>query len=138
MFFNQNLKIDEIAKKYSFKYKTVKSILNKSKGQRSFFLEDYTINPYMGCSFDCSYCYINGSKYASNTKEFFVKENALEKLKTQLKNKAIKRERAIIMVGSATDPYMPIESELFLTRDILKLISRYRYCSHILTKSNLI
>ncbi|MDR1722125.1 MAG: radical SAM protein [Methanobrevibacter sp.] len=137
MLFNEG-NIPEIVKKYSFKTKEVKSILNKSKGKRSFFMEDYTLNPYMGCQFDCSYCYINGSKYANNTNEYYIKVNAYQLLKTQLKNKLKKEERGVIMVGSASDPYMPIEEELFLTRDILKLIERYKFAVHIITKSDLI
>lgn len=33
---------------------------------------------------------------------------------------------------------MPIESELYLTRDILKIILRFRFPVHIITKSNII
>ena len=137
--FNQDKKsVTEIAEKYSFKTKEVKSILNKSKNKRSFFMEDYTLNPYMGCSFNCSYCYVNGSKYADNTNSYVVKSNAYELLKSKLKNKVKKRERAIINLGSASEAYMEIEKDLFLTRDILKLLARFRFPIHIITKSDLI
>jgi len=128
----------EIAKKYSFNLKEVKSILNKRKGKRGFFLEDYTLNPYMGCSFDCVYCYINGSKYANHTNSYIVKSNAYDLLYKQLKNKAIKNQRGILNIGSASDPYMDIEKELFLTRDILKIANRFKFPVHIITKSDLI
>ena len=44
----------------------------------------------------------------------------------------------MFQIGSATDPYMDIEKELFLTRDILKLFNRFRFPIHIITKSDLI
>jgi DNA repair photolyase len=132
------MNIDQIAKKYSFKTKEVKSILNSRKGERSFFIEDYTLNPYMGCSFNCVYCYVNGSKYAKHTDSLIVKKNAYELLYTQLKNKAKKGERGILNLGSASDPYMDIEKELFLTRDILKLANRFKFPVHIITKSDLV
>ncbi|MDR3222524.1 MAG: radical SAM protein [Methanobrevibacter sp.] len=128
----------EIAEKYSFELKNVKTLLNKRKGERSFFMEDYTLNPYMGCSFDCSYCYVNGSKYANKTSSLTVKSNAYELLRTQLKNKVNRGERAIINLGSASDCYMPIEKELGLTRDLLKIINRFRFPVHIITKSELV
>ncbi|MDR2829895.1 MAG: radical SAM protein [Methanobrevibacter sp.] len=124
--------------KYSFELKDVKTILNKRKGERSLFIGDYSLNPYMGCSFDCSYCYVNGSKYANKTSSLIVKSNAYELVKAQLKNKAKHGERAIINLGTATDCYMSIERELGLTRDILKIINRFRFSVHIITKSDLI
>ena len=134
-FFNRQ---NTIAKKYGFKEKTVKTILNKVKNPNEILLGDYTLNPYFGCSFDCEYCYINGSKYADSTNSLYIKSNTLELLKSQLKQKAKLKERAVINMGSATDPYMDIEKELFLSRDILKLFNRFRFPVHIITKSDLI
>jgi len=92
----------------------------------------------LGCSFDCEYCYINGSKYADSTDSLYIKSNAVELLKSQLKQKIKLKERAVFNIGSATDPYMDIEKELFLSRDILKLFNRFRFPVHIITKSDLI
>jgi DNA repair photolyase len=131
-------KIDETIEKYSFKRKTVKTILNKRKGKRTLFMEDYTLNPYMGCSFNCTYCYVNGSKYADKTSSLIVKSNAYELLLTQLKNKTKNNKRGLLSLGSASECYMPIEKELYLTRDLLKLINRFKFPVHIITKSNLI
>jgi DNA repair photolyase len=117
----------------------VKSVLNKTKKRDSWFLDDYTINPYSGCSFNCLYCYIRGSKYGIHMEEkLAVKENALEVLEKQLANRAKKNQHGIIVLASATEPYLQIEKELGLTRKILELILKYRFPVHIITKSDLV
>lgn len=89
-----------------------KTILNKKKQRDSWFLDDYTINPYSGCSFNCQYCYIRGSKYGINMEEkLSVKVNAPKVLEKQLRNRAKKGEYGIIVLSSATDPYLHFEQE---------------------------
>lgn len=92
----------------------------------------------MGCSFDCVYCYINGSKYAKKTNSYYVKSNACDLVYNKLKKLARNHERAFLNFGSASDPYMEIEKELELTREILKIFLRFKYPVHIITKSDLI
>jgi DNA repair photolyase len=117
----------------------VKSVLNKTRRRDSWFLDDYTINPYSGCSFNCLYCYIRGSKYGIHMEEkLSVKTNALEVLEKQLANRAKKGQYGIIVLSSATDPYLQFEKEEQLTRRILELILKYRFPVHIITKSDLV
>jgi DNA repair photolyase len=106
-------------------YINASSILTEGKG----FMEgyDYTLNPYSGCSFGCTYCY---AAFFSRSEELRknwgywvqVKENALQLLikfrKKSLRNKTI-------YMSSVTDPYQPIERELNLTRSLLKELSVY-------------
>ena len=92
----------------------------------------------MGCSFDCIYCYINGSKYARKTNSYHVKSNAADLFYKNLKKLAKNQKRAFINLGSASDPYMEIEKELGLTREILKMFLRFKYPIHIITKSDLV
>jgi DNA repair photolyase len=88
--------------------KTIKSILNKHKKRDGWFLNEYSVNSYEGCSCNCLYCYIRGSKYGENMNErLAVKENALQVLEKQLQLRAKKNEFGIVAVGSATDAYMP-------------------------------
>jgi DNA repair photolyase len=117
----------------------VKSVLNKTKKRDDWFLDDYTINPYSACSYNCLYCYIRGSKYGINMAEkLSVKSNALEVLEKQLAVRAKKNQQGFVVLSSATDPYLQIEAETKLTRGILELLLKYRFPVHIITKSDLV
>jgi len=116
-----------------------KTILNKTKRRDPWFLDDYTINPYSGCSFNCLYCYIRGSKYGANMEEkLSVKVNGPDLLEKQLKNRAKKGQYGFIVLSSATDPYLQVEREHELTRRMLEIILHYRFPVHIITKSDLV
>lgn len=117
----------------------VESILNKRKKRDDWFLDDYSVNPYSGCSFNCIYYYIRGSKYGENmAKNLSVKVNAPELLEKQLLKRAEKGEYGIIALSSSTEPYMPIEEEFKLTRKLLELILNYSFPVEVATKSKLV
>jgi DNA repair photolyase len=117
----------------------VKSILNKHKKRDDWFLDDYSVNPYEGCSFNCIYCYIRGSKYGENmAKTLSAKVNSPELLEKQHSRRARKGEYGIIALSSSTEPYMPIEEKLKLTRKLLEIILKYKFPLHVLTKSKLV
>jgi len=117
----------------------VKSILNKHKKRDDWFLDDYSVNPYSGCSFNCIYCYIRGSKYGENmAKTLSIKINAPELLEKQLSRRAKKEEYGIIALSSSTEPYMPIEEKLKLTGKLLEIILKYKFPVEIATKSKLV
>lgn len=106
-------------------YKSAGSILTEAKGFMGGY--DYTLNPYSGCSFGCTYCY---AAFFSRTEEqrenwgywVQVKENALQLL-IKFRKKSLKDKT--IYMSSVTDPYQPIEKELNLTRSLLKELSTY-------------
>jgi DNA repair photolyase len=83
---------------------------------------DYTLNPYIGCSFGCSYCFAASFVADEEKKAYWgewvdVKHGALRELaKTDLKNKSI-------FMSSATDPYQPLEMQTGLTRSIVEFMS---------------
>ena len=98
-----------------------KSILHKATGRLDSY--DYTMNPYRGCQFGCSYCYAaffqpEPDRIADWGEWVDVKENAVALLR--------KDKRALgakIYLGSATDAYQPIEMQLGLTRSLLDYMS---------------
>jgi DNA repair photolyase len=121
------------------KEKLVKTVLNKKKKRDDWFLDDYTLNPYEGCSMNCQYCYVRGSKYGENMEETLaVKINSLPILEKQLASRALKDQRGIIALASATDPYLKAEETYRLTRAYLELILHYRFPVLIITKSDLV
>jgi DNA repair photolyase len=115
----------------------VKSVLNKTKRRDTWFLDDYTVNPFSGCAFNCLYCYIRGSKYGEHMEEkLSLKSNVLEMLEKQLRLRAKKGQYGIVVVSSATDPYLSVEEDSQVTRHLLELLLHYRFPVHIITKSN--
>ena len=120
-------------------YKEVRSILNKHKKRDSWFLDDYSVNPYEGCGFNCTYCYVHGSKYGENLAEkIVIKKDAAAILDKQLGNRAKRNEFGFIAVGSASDAYMQVEEEIGLTKELLRVILKHRFPVLISTKSELI
>ena len=116
-----------------------KTILNRHKKRDAWFLDDYSLNPYQLCQFNCVYCYIRGSKYGMNmNKGLAVKINAPTLLEKALHRQARKGEFGIIALSSATEPWMPIEKDYKITRKCLAVIANHRFPVHCLTKSTLI
>jgi DNA repair photolyase len=111
--------------KTQIEYKQATSILTPATGFIGSY--DYTLNPYSGCSFGCSYCYAAFFSQSEEKRESWgywvqVKENSLGLL-TKFRKKLL-RDKTIYM-SSVTDPYQPIERELNLTRDLLKELADF-------------
>jgi DNA repair photolyase len=142
-----------------FKMLKVRSILNKSVSRRQLSLA-YSINPYRGCEFGCKYCYArythefmapkNSSESCVGVAEnaidmrdplafermIFLKQNAAWLLEQELKKIDLADEVAL---GTATDPYQPIERRAKITRSLLEVFARKEgYRLGIVTKSCLI
>jgi len=118
---------------------TVKSILNKHRKRDSWFLDDYSVNLYQQCAFNCIYCYIRGSKYGENMqKTLSVKVNACQLLEKELQRRARKAQHGFIAISSSTEAWQPIEKKYKLTRKLLQIIKHYKFPVHAATKSTLI
>jgi DNA repair photolyase len=145
-----------------FKTLAVRSILNRTVSKRMLWLA-YSINPYRGCEFGCRYCYARythefmapktpsgegtpESPETLNTLDMrdpltferliFLKQNAAWLLEQELRKIDPAEE---IALGTATDPYQPIERRARITRSILEVFARKSgYHLGIVTKSRLI
>ncbi|HEX9994173.1 MAG TPA: hypothetical protein VGB14_14690, partial [Acidimicrobiales bacterium] len=89
-------------------YETVSSILTRTSGYLAD--HDFSLNPYAGCTYGCSYCYAAAFARSRDEMERWgdwvrVKENAVDRLRRM---RAPLAGRTIYM-SSVTDPYQPIE-----------------------------
>jgi len=116
-----------------------RTILNRHRRRDEWFLDDYSVNPYQLCDFNCIYCYIRGSKYGENMRHgLAVKINAPTLLRRELARRASRGEYGFIALSSATEPWMHIEEKYEVTRRCLEVIAKLRFPVHCLTKSTLI
>lgn len=108
-------------------YVQAKALLTKWNG----------MNIYRGCTHGCIYCDSRSKCYNFDHKfeDIEVKKNAPELLEKILKSK---RKKCMIGTGSMSDPYMPLEKELKMTRKCLEIINRYGFGATVITKSDLI
>jgi len=120
-------------------YTPARSILTVCSGFIGAY--DYTLNPYSGCTFGCSYCYAAFFVRDQADQDTWgqwvrVKENALELLQRKRRKPLIDKT---IYMSSVTDPYQPIERELGLTRALLEeLVSYHRVRLVVQTRSRLV
>jgi DNA repair photolyase len=115
---------------------------------------NWSINPYRGCFHGCGFCYARAThaylgKQADDSfqNHIFVKRNAADALKEQLakllrKNHgnvhAVAEDVGLVAIGTATDPYQPIEGKERLTRQCLQVLKDFRVRTSITTRSPLV
>jgi DNA repair photolyase len=84
---------------------------------------DWTCNPYLGCTFGCNYCYAmflpqNRRPKSEWGRWFSAKQNAV----ALAERTAPKLAGQAVYLSSVTDPYLPAERSLQLTRGILEAL----------------
>jgi len=146
--------LDQRARGTRFIELSVRSVLNSPASTHMGF---WSINPYVGCEFGCTYCYARdthkwtveralhrtGQKQSALPpeeafeKEILVKSEVAEVLARSLSPARLAGQSLVI--GTATDPYQPAERRFRLTRRILEVLCGYRELSiEIITKSPLV
>jgi DNA repair photolyase len=116
-----------------------RSGLNSVKGMPF----NWTLNPYRGCTHGCHYCFArkyqaqlelgSGDDFAA---VIFVKINFVEMLRKELDHPKWCREH--VALGTATDPYQPIEGHYKLSRGTLKALVAGKTPADIVTKGPMI
>ena len=101
-----------------------REILTRATGFMDAY--DFTLNPYAGCSFGCTYCYAAFFSHGREERDSWglwvkVKENAVECLE---RRRFGSLNGKLIYMSSVTDPYQPIERETKLTRRLLEILAR--------------
>ena len=141
--------LDERQRGTRFVHLPIKSILNSPQQTGMGF---WSLNPYVGCEFGCTYCYARfahryvvergGSDPAAWAddafeRQVFVKSEAPDVLALTLKPSRL--GDAAIAIGTATDPYQPAERRFGLTRRILERLAQFHGLNvSLITKSPLV
>lgn len=126
----------------AFRTMQARSLLNRVVSGRGMYFT-WSINPYRGCEFGCRYCY---ARYTHEfldrqdpelfEREIYIKQNAAWLLRQELKQVRPGEE---IALGTATDPYQPIERREEVTRSLLEVFAEQQGLRlGIVTKSTLV
>ena len=110
----------------------VKSVLTKS----NLPVSDYSVNPYVGCTHACKYCYASFMKRFTNHPEewgSFLDVKYWPEIKHP--EKYAGKE---MFFGSVTDPYLPQEETYRRTRSLLEQLQGSGIRLSIQTKSDLV
>src|SRR6266849_1880156 len=118
---------------------TCRSALNRVEGMPF----NWTLNPYRGCTHGCHYCFArryhvqfemdSDDEFAS---VILVKHNLVDVLAREVDRPSWKREQ--VAVGTATDPYQPIEGHYRLTRRSIEALTRGRTPIGLVTKGPMV
>ena len=103
----------------------------------------WSLNPYMGCAHQCTFCYVRGferradrpwdDRYGTSVR---VKINVAEVLRQELARPSWKRQG--VVVGAATDPYQPAEGRYRLTRECIVALGEARTPISIITRGPMV
>lgn len=113
-----------------------------------------SLNPYRGCWHGCAFCYARATHTFlgltaddSFQHQIHTKDDAPRALRDQLERlwhrsrgdvAVFQRKTGLIAVGTATDPYQPVEGKRQLTRRCLEVLADYPVRVTITTRSPLI
>ena len=149
--------LDTLSRGATFRSLEVRRVLNPPESTGMGF---WSLNPYVGCEFGCSYCYArkthewtvdrasagdpslqfssaDRTAWQAFEQEILVKHTAPDVLLRTLD--PAKLAGAELVIGTATDPYQPAERRFLLTRRLLEALLRHKGLAiGIITKSPLI
>ena len=103
---------------------------------------EWSLNPYLGCAHACSYCFARAyhARYRERDvgeafdRNIEVRTNFVERLRNELR----RRPQGSVAIGTATDPYQPIEGTYRLTRGCLEALVDFPMPTGIVTKGPLV
>ncbi len=116
----------------------VKSALNAVKGMPF----DWSLNPWSGCAHKCVYCFARAyhARYREKNvgTDFDSNVEVRVNIASVLRNELHRRREGSLAIGTATDPYQPIEGKYQLTRRCLEALVDYPMPTSIVTKGPLV
>jgi DNA repair photolyase len=116
----------------------VKSALNAVKGMPF----DWSLNPFLGCSHACTYCFSRAyhARYRDRNvgTDFDSKVEVRVNIADVLRRELRRPREGSLAIGTATDPYQPIEGKYRLTRHCLEALVDRPVPTSIVTKGPLV
>ena len=102
-------------------------------------LTDFTVNPYVGCTIGCKYCFarfIGPFKYSRGRwgRDVQVRKNIVSLLRKEI----TRHPKRTVFLSTACDPYQHIEEKYAITREILRILISHRIPVFLMSKSALI
>lgn len=99
------------------------SLVNRLNGGPMPF--GWTVNPYRGCEMGCRYCYarythefLGHNDPATFERRIYVKRTDAGSLRRELVR--ARKSGLLVALGTATDPYQPVEGKFEVTRRLLE------------------
>ena len=124
-----------------------KTVLNRMRpfdNKTGRMMAEWSINPYRGCQHGCAYCYARRTHIAFDMdggrefeREIFVKVGAAQILREQLRRRRSTWNSPVV-IGSAVDPYQPVEGQQRITRSILEVLRDAHAPVQIITKNTMV
>ena len=119
----------------------IRSIISRNQSPDIPF--EQSVNPYRGCEHGCVYCYARPSHAYMDLspgldfeQKIFAKPAAATVLRQELSKRGYRCSP--ITLGANTDAWQPVERELHITRQILRVFVEFRHPVSIITKSALV
>lgn len=104
---------------------------------------DRAVNPYRGCEHGCVYCYarpthafLNLSPGLDFETKLIARPGIGEVLRRELSAKGYVPK--VIVLGSNTDPYQPLEAVARVTREVVEVLRDFRHPLGITTRGSLV
>jgi DNA repair photolyase len=116
----------------------IKGAMNRVQGMPF----DWSLNPYLGCAHKCAYCFARAyhARYREKDvgrgfdSDIEVRVNIADVLRMELR----RPREGSLAIGTATDPYQPIEGKYKLTRGCLEALVEHPMPTSIVTKGPLV
>ncbi len=104
---------------------------------------DRSVNPYRGCEHGCVYCYarpthayLNLSPGLDFETKLIARPGIGAVLERELSAKGYVPK--VVVLGTNTDPYQPVEAERRVTREVIEVLAAFRHPLGITTRGSLV
>jgi DNA repair photolyase len=122
----------------SYQEVEIKGALNEVRGMPF----EWSLNPFLGCAHACFYCFSRAyhARYREKnvSTDFDSNVEVRVNIADVLRKELHRRREGSLAIGTATDPYQPIEGKYRLTRRCLEALVDYPMPTSIVTKGPLV